>query len=137
MKSKQAAFEIRFFERLAKADPTNIRVLVALAENYSGLGDYGKSLPIDRRLTYLRPEKSVFWYNLACSYARLEDADSAFESLEVAVKNGYDDVLHMCGDPDLESIRSDPRFRVIARSCRERRRKSLLQECRRRSESAE
>jgi len=135
--SKQIAFEIGFFERLARVDPANVRVLVALAENYSILGAYDKSLPVDRQLTQLRPEKSIFWYNLACSHARLKDADAAFESLEKAVSLGYDDVVHLIKDPDLKSIRSDPRFPAIFRSCKKRRLESRLEACRRQSESAD
>jgi tetratricopeptide (TPR) repeat protein len=133
--SKQVAFEIDFFERLARLDPANVRVLVALAENYSILGAYDKSLPIDRQLTQLRPEKSVFWYNLACSHARLRDSDSAFDSLEKAVSLGYDDVVHLIRDPDLKSIRSDPRFPAIFRSCKKRRLESRLEACRRQPET--
>lgn len=135
--SQQIAFEIGFFERLARVDPANVRVLVALAENYSVLGEYEKSLPVDRQLTQLRPEKSVFWYNLACSHARLRDADAAIESLEKAVTLGYDDVIHLIKDPDLKSIRSDPRFPAIFRSCKKRRLESRLESCRKPSESAD
>lgn len=135
--SKQIAFEIDFFERLARLDPANVRVLVALAENYSVLEAYDKSLPVDRQLTQLRPEKSVFWYNLACSYARLRDADAAFETLEKAIALGYDDVLHLIKDPDLKSIRSDPRFQAIFRSCKKRRLESRLEACRRESDAAD
>jgi len=135
--AKQIAFEIELFENLARIDPANVRVLVALAENYSALRAYDKSLPVDRQLTQLRPEKSVFWYNLACSQARLRDADSAFASLEKAVALGYDDVVHLIKDPDLKSIRSDPRFPAIFRSCKKRRLESRLEACRKQSESAE
>jgi len=136
-RARQIAFEIVFFENLARIDPANVRVLVALAENYSTVGEYEKSLPIDRQLTLLRPEKSVFWYNLACSQAQLRDADSAFVSLEKAIAFGYDDVVHLVKDPDLKPIRSDPRFSAIYRSCKKRRIQSRLEACRKQSESAE
>jgi tetratricopeptide (TPR) repeat protein len=128
--SRQIAFEVEFFKCLLKVDPTNVRVLVALAENYSILGSYEHSLPIDLQLTQLRPERSVFWYNLACSYARLKSFDSAFAALEKAVARGYDDVIHLIKDPDLKSLRSDPRFAVILRCCKKRRLEARLEACR-------
>lgn len=133
--SRQIAFEVDFFERLMKADPTNVRVLVALAENYSILGRYENSLPIDIQLTVLRPERSVFWYNLACSHARLKSPDSAFQALEKAVIHGYDDVIHMIKDPDLKSLRSDPRFAAVLRRCKKRRLEARLEACRRDSDA--
>ena len=99
-----------FFEGLLNIDSKNIRVLVALAENYSLLGSYRKSLPLDLRLTKLRPDRAIFWYNLACSYCRLKMFDEAINALREALTRGYDDFPHLLRDNDLKQIRTDPRF---------------------------
>ncbi len=106
----QIEFELSFFEGILNRDPQNVRVLVALAENYSILGSYRKSLPLDIRLTQLCPERPVFWYNLACSYSRLKMLSEALDALSQALANGYDDFPHLLRDGDLKALRIDPRF---------------------------
>ena len=113
--AEQVEFELTFFEALLKRDPSNIRVLVAQAENFSLIGSYNRSLPLDIRLTRLRPERPVFWYNLACSHARLKHVDEAFKALDEAVQRGYDDFPHLLRDSDLKPLRSDPRFAELIR----------------------
>ncbi|RLT14057.1 MAG: hypothetical protein DWI24_03525 [Planctomycetota bacterium] len=116
--SEQIAFELDFFAGILERDPSNIRVLVAQAENYSLLGSFRDSLPLDIRLTRLRPERSVFWYNLACSYSRLKMVDPAFEALNEAIRRGYDDFPHLIKDADLKHLRSDARFMALVREYR-------------------
>jgi tetratricopeptide (TPR) repeat protein len=116
--SEQIAFELDFFAGILERDPSNIRVLVAQAENYSLLGSFRESLPLDIRLTKLRPERSVFWYNLACSYSRLKMVDAAFDALNQAINCGYDDFPHLIKDADLKPLRSDARFTALIREYR-------------------
>ena len=111
--TEQISFELDFFAGILERDPSNIRVLVAQAENYSLLGDYKESLPLDIRLTRLRPERAIFWYNLACDYSRLKMMDSAFEALEESIRRGYDDFVHLLKDSDLKALRADPRFPTL------------------------
>jgi tetratricopeptide (TPR) repeat protein len=49
-------------------------------------------------------------WTLACGYARLGETEAAFRSLEAAVERRDPAVLQMRIDPDLDGIRSDPRF---------------------------
>lgn len=134
--TEQISFELDFFAGILERDPSNIRVLVAQAENFSLLGSYRESLPLDIRLTRLKPERSIFWYNLACSYARLQMADAAFEALDEAIGRGYDDFVHMLKDNDLKSLRSDPRFTAIVKRFKSRL-AAATSELRKSSESAE
>lgn len=113
--AEQIEFELSFFDAILSRDPSNIRVLVAQAENFSLIGSYKKSLPLDIRLTQLRPERPVFWYNLACSHARLHHLDEAFKALDEAVERGYDDFPHLLRDSDLKPLRNDPRFTDLIR----------------------
>ena len=52
-------------------------------------------------------------YNTACCYALLGEKANALEWLERAVKLGYSDADHIDKDSDLESLRSDSKFRTI------------------------
>jgi dienelactone hydrolase len=57
--------------------------------------------------------RGVAYYNLACAHARLGHTDQAFDNLTKAIESGFSNRNTMAQDPDLESLRSDPRFRVL------------------------
>jgi tetratricopeptide (TPR) repeat protein len=54
--------------------------------------------------------RGVAYYNMACAYARLKNADKAFEMLGKAVDEGFANRNTMTTDADLEGLRPDPRF---------------------------
>jgi carboxyl-terminal processing protease len=59
---------------------------------------------------------SSTWYNLACGYALLGRTDDALSALAHAGEAGFGDWQAVQNDPDLSSLRGDPRFdRVLAR----------------------
>lgn len=51
-----------------------------------------------------------WWYNLACMEALSGNATAAFEALDRAIERGFTNADHARSDPDLESLRADPRF---------------------------
>ena len=53
-------------------------------------------------------------YETARAYARLGDADNAFAWLTRALDLGYDRLDYLNADPDLASLRKDPRFTKLA-----------------------
>ena len=56
----------------------------------------------------------ITYYNAACSYARVGRKDRALELLAKAVQTGMiQDRSSMRRDPDLESLRGDPRFEAL------------------------
>jgi carboxyl-terminal processing protease len=66
----------------------------------------------------LRGAQRGILYNLACGYALLGEPEKGLDSLRRAVDAGFSDVDQLDQDPDLASIRSDPRFRSIVRQLR-------------------
>ncbi len=60
-----------------------------------------------------RSTRGIAWYNLACAYARLGQADRAIEALEQAFSEGVNDRRTYEQDSDLASLRSNPRFRAL------------------------
>lgn len=54
-------------------------------------------------------------YNIACAYALRGDKRRAFDSLERAIENGFDDGHHMMEDDDLQSLQGDPHFYQLVR----------------------
>jgi hypothetical protein len=72
-------------------------------------------LVLDRRLVRLRPERAVPWYNLACSLALLGMHEPAMGALQHALELGYRHLKRLVSDPDLKSLRADPRFPRLLR----------------------
>jgi tetratricopeptide (TPR) repeat protein len=57
-----------------------------------------------------RSTRGIAWYNLACAYARLGQADRAIAALEQAFSEGVNERRTYEQDSDLASLRSNPRF---------------------------
>ncbi len=61
------------------------------------------------------PDAPEGHYNLACTQAQRGQTEAAFKSLERAIERGFRDAAHVRADPDLVSLRADPRFERLAR----------------------
>jgi hypothetical protein len=111
----QLDFELEFLGAVLARDPLNADVLKVHADNLAARGLLHRALQADLMLVRLRPEKPIPWYNLACSSALLGQTDKAFAALERALRLGYSPIAHLRRDPDLNSIRDDPRFARLLR----------------------
>ncbi len=111
----QLEFELDFLGRVLERDPLYGDALKVHADNLAAKGYYNRALQADLQLVRLRPDKPIAWYNLACSYALLGMTERAFESLERALRLGYGHLNHLRRDPDLKSLRRDPRFARLLR----------------------
>ena len=103
-------FEIQFYEKILKRKPDFIEALAALGNLYSKKGLYREGLEIDKRLVHLRPEDSLAFYNLACSYSLVKDLDKAFGTIKQAIDLGYNNFSYLEQDQDLTNLRHDQRF---------------------------
>jgi dienelactone hydrolase len=72
--------------------------------------EYAKAEATCRKLVELSPKDNAHHYNLACAQAQQGKTDEALASLLQAAKLGYANTKHMQQDPDLASLRRDPRF---------------------------
>ena len=106
-------FEIWFYEGVLERCGTYVEVLQALGNDYTARGYYERGLWVDLKLAKLCPDDPVVFYNLACSYSLISEQDEAFAALRKAVEHGYDDVQYLNTDPDLRSLRGDPRYGEI------------------------
>jgi tetratricopeptide (TPR) repeat protein len=111
----QLDFELEFFGRILEGDPLYAAALRVHADNLAARGQYARALQADRRLVRLLPDRPIPWYNLACSYALLGLTEPAFAALQRALDLGYSHLAHLRRDPDLKSLRSDPRFARLLR----------------------
>lgn len=117
-KIKQIDFEIKFFEKLIKNYDNFTDALMPLAENYTVRGLYKKGLAVDKKLSQIKPDDPIVWYNLACSLALTGSNMSAIKALKKSIELGYCDYEHMVHDKDLDSIKQDVRFKKILQEIR-------------------
>lgn len=66
---------------------------------------YEKALAIEPR--------NFDYYNLACAYAKMNDKENALKALDNSLKYGYGSKQQFENDPDLNSLKSDERFKAI------------------------
>ncbi|MCI0657092.1 MAG: tetratricopeptide repeat protein, partial [Acidobacteria bacterium] len=74
---------------------------------------YPRAVESFEKVLVFVPNEPSINYNLACAQALLGESDRAFAALERAVAGGYQDRQNMTTDPDLSSLRGDPRFQDI------------------------
>lgn len=113
---RQLDFELEFYDGILQRNPHYVEVLRVMSSNLIAKGEYDRGLELDRRLAKLCPDDQIAHYNLACTYSLLGMVDSALESLELAIQQGYDEFEYMQEDPDLESIRKDYRFHELLKN---------------------
>ncbi|QDU63787.1 hypothetical protein Pan216_46680 [Planctomycetes bacterium Pan216] len=109
----QLEFEIEFFGGILDSHPDQLDILRVMASNLAARGEYEQTLELDRRLVRLSPGDPVAYYNLACSFARLDMIAESCEALRRSFEYGYDDLVYLFEDQDLDSVRRDPAFREI------------------------
>jgi len=107
--------ELGFLESLRKRCAHHRLLLESLGELYTKVGRYEDGLQVDLELTRLYPREALVWYNLGCSFALLSHKEEALAALAKAIDLGYVDARWMCKDEDLESLREDPRFKILIR----------------------
>ena len=119
-KKPKKTFEIRFYEQLVSREPNFIEALSCLGDAYTKTGLFREGLDVDLRLTKLKPNDPIIYYNLACSYSLLGELDASFEALKKAILLGYDDFSYLFKDKDLDNLRGDVRFEKLMFKIRRR-----------------
>ena len=105
--------EIEFLSGLIERDPEYVEALQLLGDDFTKRGQFNEGLKIDEQLSRILPEDSMVFYNLACSYSLTDRIDDSITALNKAVHLGYDDSNWMDTDPDLNKVRTDPRYQSI------------------------
>lgn len=103
-------FQLRLCEAYLRSEPDFLPALWFLGDEYARRGRYDDSLTVDLKLCALDPDNPTVRYNLGCSYARLDNQEKAIESLESAIRQGFDDRDLLISDPDLAGLRQSPEF---------------------------
>ncbi|MBT5305389.1 MAG: hypothetical protein HN862_04020 [Candidatus Scalindua sp.] len=106
-------FTIWFMEGVLEKYPTYVECLMYLGNAYTATGMYEKGLEADFKLSRLRPEDPLVYYNLACSLSLLGRLNKSLESLEKALDFGYDDLMYLENDSDLDNLRDEELYKVL------------------------
>lgn len=116
-KSKQASVEKVGFLTLTNEDRDK--------ENHDGASWFGQGYSLHQSGHYIEAidayshaiglghRQATCMYNVACSYALLNDKENALFWLDRALGGGFDRVDLLKEDSDLDSLRSDARFKNI------------------------
>jgi len=116
----------RGVERVEKAiarDPSNASALAAGANALALLGEDRRARDWIERALLLEPDNLIMRYNLACALsAHLRDADRSIEILQDYFERtpSPTHIKHLAIDPDLDSVRDDPRFKDMLFAARQR-----------------
>ena len=78
--------------------------------------EFDKAESMLRLMTRHNPKSPATRYNLACLLALRDQADEAFEQLELAVELGFRNIPHLENDPDLLNLRKDKRFSAVLKA---------------------
>lgn len=103
------------FERVKTALVNNPRDAAAVgngALSLAVLGEVEQAREWAERALELEPENYILRYNIACAYAaELDDHDRALDLIEDSLVHlGVDHIRHAQADPDIASVRDQPRF---------------------------
>lgn len=97
-------------EKQVKLTPDVGSAWFLLARARHASKDYEGAIAAGERAATFPEVRASAWYNIACAQALLGRRDAAFASLHKAKWAGFSDRDLMTSDPDLASLRGDPRF---------------------------
>lgn len=94
-------------------NPDDSRAATMCAVALCRLGERDEGLEWANRARAIDPDDSGVLYNVACLFALEGQRDDALACLEQAFKSGFGARDWIANDPDLASLRGDPRFQAL------------------------
>jgi adenylate cyclase len=110
-------------EKAIARDPSNSTVLAAGVSALAAIGEDQRAKDWIDRALLLDPDNNIMRYNLACALCTdLHDPDRSIDVLEPYFRTtlGVTHIRHAEMDPDLDSLRENPRFKKMLGDARER-----------------
>lgn len=99
--------------RRMEMNPDDARSATILAVALCRTGEREAGLEWARRALAIDSEDAGIRYNVACLYAVEGRPDEALSCLEMAMERGFGNLEWFERDPDLDSLRGDPRFQAL------------------------
>jgi tetratricopeptide (TPR) repeat protein len=119
-RAKSAAGEwneaAQLWERVVELNPVGPGNWYELASARYRAGDYRAAIPAYEKAMALGAPMSgaaISVYNIACCHALAGDKEAALGDLDRAIAMGFPSLQNPVHDPDLASLRDDPRFRKL------------------------
>jgi adenylate cyclase len=100
-------------ERALALNPGDSRALYLGANQLQALGEEARAEEWARRAVQADPANPLMLYNIGCLYAVAGKPGLALDHLERAMELGMRNRDWLMTDPDLSSIREDPRFAAL------------------------
>jgi serine/threonine protein kinase/tetratricopeptide (TPR) repeat protein len=94
-------------------NPDDSRAATMCAVALCRLGERAAGLEWAKRARAIDPDDPGVLYNVACLFALEDQPDDALACLEQAFRSGFGARDWIARDPDLESLRGDPRFQTL------------------------
>jgi len=94
-------------------NPDDARARIFYASSLAKLGRKDEAIREGAMAVELSPGDPMMLYNCACLYATPREIEQALAALERAVAGGYENFRWLAHDPDLDVLRSEPRFLAL------------------------
>lgn len=120
---RAARIALERVESVVAKEPTNGSALAVGANALATLGHHDRAKEWIQRALLVAPDNLTMRYNLGCMYsAQLHDADAAISVLTPFFERirSVSHLSHSDVDPDLHSIRDDPRFQKMVDAAKAR-----------------
>jgi serine/threonine protein kinase/Tfp pilus assembly protein PilF len=104
---------LKLMEGSLELNPEDARAANLAAGVLASLGEEEPAIRYAERSLAIDPEDPMLLYNVSCMYASIGRIEQAISCLERAVDKGFGHREWIDNDPDLEPIRSSPRYQAI------------------------
>jgi Flp pilus assembly protein TadD len=109
-KYKEAA---EAFRVITQKDPKNGEAWFDLGYSLHATGQLDEAITAHAKAAEFPDYRAAALYNLGCAHALQGSADKAFEALNASVDSGFNQLQVLQDDPDLKSLREDPRYALL------------------------